>query len=313
MPIESRSQGRASAGSSSPTATPSSWDALRDLKVQRVLFRFAPEKAFRVPPWPGSMLRGAIISAFDRLASEDQTFARNRELLFPAGAVEAPDGTKKPATSPVFIEWELGLPEMREPGQEWAFEVVLVGRAADAGRELVAAVIEAARAGLGRELTPQVLTSVAFANGKDIRTTAEELLKTVKPGSPLRLHMLTPTCVTKTRDAPTFGQLVEAADRRARELARAHLGIELVPLAPERLQAADQIRVDSSRLQWIALKRTSASKSQVIPRGGHVGVVTLEGRITDFAPEIASMLVLHVGRLVSHGHGRIALARPLPR
>jgi hypothetical protein len=77
--------------------------------------------------------------------------------------------------------------------------------------------------------------------------------------------------------------------------------------AAELLRAAGDVRIAERRLMWRDLFRASGRHGRMVPMGGLVGDVILEGELTPFLPWLVWGSLVHVGKDAAMGNGQFRL------
>jgi hypothetical protein len=78
--------------------------------------------------------------------------------------------------------------------------------------------------------------------------------------------------------------------------------------APALLRQAATVRVVERRLAWRELFRASGRHGRLLPMGGLVGEVVLEGDLAPLLPWLVWGTLVHVGKDAAMGNGALALA-----
>lgn len=291
-----------------------------------------------LPPFKGSLLRGAFGHALRRLscafgpAQACPDCALRRTCVYPRIFETRIEDDPPPflrglPTSPRPYIFEPATDERTfAPGDPLPFDLLLLGQAADLQAYALLAVERMARNGLGRDRIPFVLDDAkaatptggwktVYAEGRISPT-----LATIQPlhpsdapltGDRAVLRFLTPTRLMvrgRLQEEPDFRPLVFAALRRALELSWFHhpgapLDWHFRPL----LDQASGIRVIAKTLRWHHWERYSNRQGRKIEMGGFVGMMRLEGDLQPFTQLLRLAEVLHVGKGTTFGLGRVAL------
>ena len=310
-----------------------------ELHCHEVRVRFL-EKAV-VPPYEGSMIRGAFGRAFKQsccLFPHDngsgcplgdkcpygyvfetsppegaRDFARNQEVPRPY-VFEPPEDTK--------MEYA--------PGERMRFGFTVVGRAADYMPYFIFAFSKMGEEGIGRlkaryELervttqNPLVGTREEVFDGEvaknrrlpvsweDAQSAAHEL-----DGERLRLEFLTPTFV-KFRgevapEAPPFAALVQALLIRVPMLSAVHCGEVWREDFRARVERASEVETVSDETTWVSFRRYSSYRKKNEALEGVVGGVEYAGPIEEFLPLLCMGQLTHVGKRAVFGLGRYSIA-----
>ena len=310
-----------------------------ELHCHEVTVRFV-EKAV-VPPYEGSMIRGAFGRAFkesccpfphengngcpmgdkcpygyvfETSPPEDaREFAKNREVPRPY-VFEPPDGTK--------MEYE--------PGEKMRFGFTVVGRAAEYMPYFVYAFSRMGDEGIGRRRASYELENIMASN--PLTGAAEEVFdgETVKnrrlptswddavqvarglEGERLRVEFLTPAFVKfrggVSPEAPSFAALVQNLLIRLPMLSAVHCGEiwrEDFRALVARAQEVETIRDETA---WASFRRHSSFKNRVETLEGIVGHAEYAGPLAEFLPLLCIGQIVHVGKRAVFGLGRYRIA-----
>lgn len=306
------------------------------LPFVRLRFRLRAESRAFLPPFKGSLLRGAFGHALRRTVctmGPDQpcpdcllrqvcVYTRLFETLIEG---EPPPFLRGLPTSPRPYVFEPGT-EDREfvPGDPLPFDLLLVGQAADLQAYALLAVERMARAGLGSKQAAFRLDRAeaavpgggwqeVYAGGR--ATVALGKVPPLYPSEePLgsgraRLRFHTPTRLLvrgRLQEAPDVRALAFAMLRRVLELAWFHVpGAELDWHFRPLLDRASAVRVTGSDLRWHDWERYSNRQAARINMGGFVGTLDLEGDLAPLAPLLHAAEILHIGKGATFGMGRV--------
>lgn len=301
-------------------------------------FTLRAQAPARLPPFKGSMLRGAFGHALRRTVCSMGPEQPCESCRLRRGCVNTRifetfvEGTPPPLlrglpTSPRPYVFEPG-DDRRDfaPGDPLTFGLLLIGQAAELQAYVTLAVERMATAGLGVNRTPFALDQVEartpdgaavllFADGRPHGPAV--VPPSFAPtdglsGTRATVHLRTPLRL-KVRnglaETVTFRDLTFAMVRRVLELAWFH-----VPGAGETidwnfrplLRDAEAIAC-TPRLAWHDWDRYSNRQQTKMTLGGLVGALHLEGDLTPFAPLLRAAEILHVGKNTTFGLGKIAL------
>lgn len=293
--------------------------SLPSLRLRVVLEAGEPA---RLPPYKGSMLRGAFGHALRRAAcamGPDQACASCRlrspcvytRLFETYVDGEPPPFLKGLTTAPrpyVFepADEEYGRRDYA-PGDGLRFDLVLLGQAVDLEAYALLAIERMARAGLGRSRQRFGVRSV-------------EPVPEATPGPPdpgaVTLRFTTPTRFTDERglmDRFSFRELTFRALRRVLELAHFHgdrseVDWHFRPL----LEQADGVEIVRRDLRWHDWSRWSNRQKTSVRLGGVVGEMVLAGELTPFTELLRRAELVHVGKGATLGMGRVEVASDTP-
>jgi hypothetical protein len=315
---------------------PSEAYALPRLPYVRLRFTLRADSRAFLPPFKGSLLRGAFGHALrwtvctmgpdqpcpDCLLRQVCVYTRLFETLIEG---EPPPFLRGLPTSPRPYVFEPGT-EVRdfEPGDALPFDLLLAGQAADLQAYALLAVERMARAGLGSKQVPFRLDRAeavlpdgglqeVYAGGR-----ATVALGKVSPLYPspepldtgkalLRFHTPTRLMVHgKLQENPDVRTLAFAMLRRVLELAWFHVpGVDLDWRFRPLLDQASAVRVTATNLHWHDWERYSNRQNTKINMGGFVGDLEIEGDLSPLAPLLRTAEVFHLGKGATFGMGRV--------
>lgn len=319
-----------------PLPEPGSAYALPRIPYLRLRFVLRSVEPAVLPPFKGSLLRGAFGHALRRATCSMgpgheccdcllrraclytrlfETFIEDEPPPFLRGLPTSP--------RPYVFETVTETTEF-EPGDPLCFDLLLFGQATGLAAHALLAVERMALGGLGAHRFPFVLdkAGAGLANGgwqeiyKEGRPSPA--LANVTPRFPseapvgeerITLSFLTPTRLQvrgQLQEEPGFRALVFAMLRRTLELAWFHLPSAKIDwcLRPL-LDRASPVRVASSDLRWQEWQRYSNRQQRKISLGGFVGTMDLEGDLAPFGPLLRAAEVLHLGKGATFGLGRV--------
>lgn len=289
-----------------------------------------------LPPFKGSLLRGAFGHAFRRATCSMGPGHSCRECPLRRACLytrlfetfvegEPPPFLRGIPTSPRPYVFETVTEATEfEPGAPLCFDLLLFGQATSLAAHALLAVERAARGGLGASRFPFVLdkAGASLPQGgwqeiyKDGRPSPA--LANVAPRFPagalvgedrLTLRFLTPTRLQvrgRLEEEPDFRAVVFAMLRRTLELAWFHLpGSEIDWCLRPLLDRASQVDVVASDFHWQEWQRYSNRQQRKISLGGFVGTLELEGDLAPFGSLLRAAEVLHVGKGATFGLGRV--------
>jgi hypothetical protein len=305
------------------------------LPYLRLRFTLRAVDRARLPPFKGSLLRGAFGHALRRSVCTLGPSQPCPDCLLRRACVythlfetliegETPPFLKGLPTSPRPYVFEPGT-EARDfaPGDPLPFDLLLFGRTTDLQAYALLAVERMARSGLGASRAPFVLDRAEaslpgdrwreiYADGR-----ASSALGTLAPLLPaddpigrkavLRFH--TPTRIQVRRrllEEPDFRALTFAILRRTLELAWFHLpGAQLDWNLRPLLDLASRVEVSAADLRWHLWQRYSNRQNRKIEMGGFMGTLELAGDLAPFTPLLRTAEVLHIGKGATFGLGRV--------
>ncbi|MFN7962425.1 MAG: CRISPR system precrRNA processing endoribonuclease RAMP protein Cas6 [Thermoanaerobaculia bacterium] len=308
---------------------------LPQLPYLRLRFTLASVGEAELPPYHGSLLRGAFGHGLRSLACSfgpQQLCGRcplaracaYARLFEPFGATEPdPYLAGRPCAPRPFVVEPLGGPGRLRPGAPLRFDLLLFGSAAELLPFAVLAVERMAAAGLGARRFPFRLAAVAFETQQGtfaplardparpwaLEALPRPLAPRLGPCERLTLHFATPTRLKLEGSFQTprsFAELAERMLRRSLELGHFYApgGVPSWEIAPL-LAKARRVRTAESRLHWQDWQRYSNRQGRKIELGGFVGTLELEGELGPFLPLLEQAEVLHVGKATTFGLGKV--------
>jgi hypothetical protein len=312
--------------------------ALPPLPHLRLRASVVAEEPARLPPYKGSMLRGAFGHALRatvctqgprqpcRSCSLRPTCVHTRLFeTFIEG--EPPPFLKGLDTSPrpyVFEPVGQASEERTlEPGDELAFDLLLFGEAAELQGFVLVALERMAVGGLGKHRARFRLERVRWRSGdgawQDGYCRGERAWQGVPavalpgPGHSdrggLTLRFETPTRFKNSgrlSDDFTFRNLAFRMLRRLLELAHFHVPeVEVDWHFRPYLEKANRVRVVRRDLRWWDWERWSQRQRTSMRLGGFLGELEIEGELEPFLPLLAAAEVFHVGKGTTFGLGKV--------
>ncbi len=296
------------------------------LPLLRLHLTVRAEGPLQLPPYAGSMLRGAFGHALLALSPLPHTDGKPCALhascpycqLFAAPPLPGHSLQKFSAMpQPYVIEPPTGGAQQLQAGQTFDFGLVLIGKALGDLPTVLQAWQRALRTGLGRGHTPCTLIEIFDENGlqrlSDKREQLSNLNVVVPPPPALHtqatLHFHTPLRLQVQGKPVRAGQLTArdlliALARRTQLLCDVHLGAA----APQQdfavlsTQAA-AITLHSEDLHWFDWGRYSQRQQQEMQLGGLLGSVQLQGDLAPFAALLQLGQWLHIGKNATMGLG----------
>jgi len=298
------------------------------------------EKAV-VPPYEGSMIRGAFGRAFKDSCcpfphengqgcplgqkcpygyvfetsppEEARDFAKNKEMPRPY-VFEPPEATK--------MEYA--------PGERMTFGFTVVGRAADYMPYFIYAFSKMGDEGVGRLRARYELERVVARNpltgareevydGKMVRNQrvpivwkeAEAVARSLD-SERLRVEFLTPAFVKfrgeVSPEAPSFAALVQALLIRVPMLSAVHCGEVWRQDFRGMVERAGEVETISDGTTWASFRRYSSFRRKSEPLEGVVGSVEYEGPVEEFLPLMCVGQISHLGKRAVFGLGKYRLS-----
>jgi len=308
-----------------------------ELYCHEVTVRFL-EKAI-VPPYEGSMIRGAFGRAFKESCcpfphdgdgcplgercpygyvfetsppKDAREFAKNREVPRPY-VFEPPEGTK--------MEYAAG--------EKMRFGFTVVGRAAEYMPYFIYAFSKIGEEGIGRLRARYELEGISARNpltgadekvfdGETVRnrrlpTNWEDAVEAARglEEERLRVEFLTPTFVRfrgeVSPEAPPFSALVQNLLIRLPMLSAVHCGEIWREDFRALVERAGEVETIRDETTWASFRRHSSFKNRVEPLEGIVGHAEYVGPLAEFLPLLVMGGLAHVGKRAVFGLGRGSL------
>lgn len=296
------------------------------LPIARLHLTVRAEGPLQLPPYAGSMLRGAFGHALLALSPLPHTDGKPCALhascpycqLFAAPPLPGHSLQKfSHMPQPYMIEPTKGGAQRLQAGQQFGFGLVLVGKALGMLPTVLQAWQRALRTGLGPLHTPCTLLEVADENGTQRLLGKREQLSNLNcttPPAPLldgqaTLHFHTPLRL-QVQGKPVRAAQLTARDmlialaRRTQLLCDVHLGAASPKLDFATLSAqAAAITLKGEGLRWFDWGRYSQRQQQEMQLGGLLGSVHLQGDLAPFAELLHLGQWLHVGKNATMGLG----------
>jgi hypothetical protein len=311
--------------------------AALELYCHEVTVRFL-EKAI-VPPYEGSMIRGAFGRAFKESCcpfphngtgcplgdncpyayvfetsppEEARDFARNKEVPRPY-VFEPPEETR--------MEYE--------PGERMRFGFTVIGRAAEYMPYFVYAFSKMGDEGVGRRKARYELENIVASNpltGSDeevfdgetvknrrLPTSWEDAVQAARrlEGERLQVEFLTPAFVKfrgeVSPEAPPFAALVQSLLIRLPMLSAVHCGEIWREDFRALVGRAGEVETVRDETTWASFRRHSSFKDRVETLEGVVGRAEYAGPLQEFLPLLCMGQIVHVGKRAVFGLGRYRL------
>jgi hypothetical protein len=282
------------------------------LSVLRMRWRLSPCGTFRLPEFPGSMLRGAFGRAMrDMVCSRPYTPCHRCNLaarcLFPRffpglGPPRHRQGQPDFPPAPFALRWDASETGRIYcgPAAQWHFECILFGDAIAAAPVVEAAWHRSAAAGLGPSRVPHHAVLEAIAGPAPLLDDGEISI----PAGRIELVFETPLRLREEGTylrRPEWPQIARAMWRRWYLLEPPHARDGL----PDPEAAARGVRARWIELAWREFVRRSARHGRLL-LGGVVGRLELEGDLAAALPLVRAAATIHAGKGATFGLGRVS-------
>ncbi|MCA3748931.1 MAG: CRISPR system precrRNA processing endoribonuclease RAMP protein Cas6 [Rubrobacter sp.] len=310
-----------------------------ELHCHEVTVRFI-ERAV-VPPYEGSMIRGAFGRAFKESCCPFPHAGDGCPLgeKCPYGYVfetSPPEGMREYAKNrqvprPYVFEPPEATKMHYEPGERMVFGFTVIGRAADYMPYFVYAFSRMGEIGVGRKRARYRLERIVARNPfsgereeifdgeiarnrrlpvawRDAAQEAEKL-----DGERVRVEFLTPTQIRFRGEifpeAPPFAALVQALLIRIPMLAAVHCGEVWQKDFKEIVGRAEKVGTVRDATSWVSFRRFSSFRGKTERLEGMVGSAVYAGPLQEFLPLLCMGQLTHAGRHAVFGLGRYRISR----
>lgn len=326
--------------------------AQKRLKLNFSAFRFvlSPDEVINVPRDKFALLRHSLSAVVRKIACYDPkqqcahcllngTCAFSYIFEFSSSTVE---GELQKHPHPFVLEPVLAPKQVYAPGENFTFNLILIGKGIDYLPYFILAVEELGRANFGKDMSKfqldYVVDVLSEAGGKLIYagnnkalshdfttktfTTIARETKSMDPVK-LRILFLTPTRIKQKQPHLTpnmmedperksrlvrsefdFSLFIRRLLRRLCWLAEAHCGQERELDFPRLLLKAQDIKTTYQNLSWYDWGRYSSHQRAYLKMGGFTGQITFEGDLGEFLPFIKLGEYLHIGNGTAYGLGK---------
>lgn len=308
--------------------------ALPEIPYLRLRVTLAARQKAQLPPYKGSLLRGAFGHALRRAACAMERGQECDDCSLHDGCAygrlfEPRQGfvAGRPSAVRPFVFEPHGFAESYGPGDLLKFDLLLFGDAVELQAFAVLACERLAEAGLGHRRARFELERVAFQDRRGawrsgfergLRRWSEKAPAAAPPGEPVPEERLTLRFLTPLR-IKGDGRLIRHFDFRLLASRMLRRTLELAHLAggqPDAasdvdveafLERAEGVRVADSRTRWFDWQRFSNRQGGTMKLGGVVGEVDLEGDLKPFSALLRTAEVVHVGKGATFGLGKVAV------
>ncbi len=318
----------------SPSPAPASVYVLPPLPYARLRFTLRATEPSTLPPFKGSLLRGAFGHALRRVAcamgpEQPCETCRLRAVCVYTRVFE----TYIEGEPPPFLQGltDAPRPYVFEPGTEalafapgaaLPFDLLLIGRAIEHLPYVLLAVERMAAAGLGSRRHPFALDRVdaqtpegwqpIFVDGRAQGRPLPPLFPSEDiPADRALLRFLTPTRLKakgQLQASVDFRGLAFAMLRRVLELAWFHVpGADIDWTFRPLLERASTVKVRASDLAWKDWQRYSNRQERSMTLGGFVGTMEIKGDLAPFGLLLRTAEIVHLGKGATFGMGWMEL------
>lgn len=309
------------------------------LPIARLHLLVRAEAPLTLPPYAGSMLRGAFGHALLALAPLPHADGKPCALQSTCPYCQVFATPPLPEHSlqkfshmpqPYVIEPPIGGARHLLPGETFQFSLVLIGKALAHLPAIVLAWERALRTGLGGQQARCSLLAVQHENGEPLWTADARGIPPITaplaslppapmPGRQATLHLSSPLRLQQ-QGKPARAHTIDARSllvtlmRRWQLLLDVHLGSAGKPAPQQDFSAlaaqAEAIELVPAGLRWFDWGRFSQRQQQEMKFGGLVGSLQLHGDLTPFGELLHLGQWLHVGKNASFGLGGYRIDLP---
>jgi hypothetical protein len=308
-----------------------SWPPIEVLPLR---IAFCMEGDFRVPAFPGSMIRGVLGRALKDLVCVAEHRDCMRCVLRGGCAYPCvlepvrPEGIRvlegeRTIPPPYVLRWEEAGTELRT-GDFWRVGVTLIGWAARMAGHVVAALERGGRMGFGRERVTAAIERVEEEQGAGrIVLRPERLAERARP-RPLSelehrvpefdgevcLVFRTPARITsggRLQQEPDGAAVLRALLRRVGAMAAFYGGGSVEETARRLAREAEKLEYRWEDRRWQEAPRYSGRQKTRMSLGGVTGTLRLRGALSAWRPWLVAGQWLHLGKNASFGLGRYEL------
>lgn len=290
-----------------------------------------------LPPYKGAVFRGAFGNSFKRLVciapKADCSLCSLRENCLYVSIFEAHPpqdcldaGKFSQAPRPYVLNPPLTSRQSFRPGEELAFELVLIGPAIKAFPYFLQIVMDMGRLGLGRRRGQYEVLSVDQIRDRTRSTvyrSGRSILNAFEPEEgpdncledelrSLTLNFLTPLRLKERGNLLTrltFSLLFRSLAQRLTLLAGFYgLGTK-IPFFTPIVDSADAVTTTAHHLHWYDWERYSRRQDDTMKFGGLKGKITFSGQLGPFLPFLRLGETINLGQATSFGLGKYCLLR----
>jgi len=316
-------------------------DQLAKMRYLKLRVALSPGRRLGLPNYPGSAFRGALGHALRRVACSQRhqdcaDCLLQKSCVYPyLFATPAPDhfsrGNRVPP--PYIIEPWPHIPRVIEPGEEFGFDLILLGRAVEYLPYVLVALDLWHEQGIGPARVPVDLLYVDrldYAGNGEQRIFDGQLRRMFEPEAVLtgkgllehtpwvsdapvqrvRLRFEVMTRLThqgKLVDEPRFVFLVRALLRRLGTLLEVHWGTKPDWDFSGLVSQAAGVRLLEDRTHWFDWERYSRRQRSRMALGGIRGEAVYEGQLQPFRELLVLGSVFHVGKNATFGLGKYSI------
>lgn len=312
------------------------------LPVKKFRFTITIRTLTVLPPYKGGVFRGAFGNSFRKAVCalkkiQDCTACILKQQCIYMAVFNPPppkdfsDAAKyRHAPPPYILNPPIDNREVFRPGDSMTFNLVLMGKAADAVPYFIYSFIEMGKRGLGRERGKYELEKVEVLNDNQYTQIYDSETGTLKDftlgscTSPhtgysnvnnLILKFLTPLRLKEKNSLVTdlnFTLFFKRLAHRLELLSAFYSSDGPIPFSDNLIEQAGEIKVKQDNLYWYEWERYSSRQKDLMKLGGLRGEIEFESNLTPFMPYLKLGEVVNVGQGTSFGLGRynIQVASP---
>lgn len=238
---------------------------------------------------------------FETTPAQDSAYLRKLNDIPRPFVIEPPDDSKR-----FYDEHEV-----------FAFNLILIGRAAEYLPYFIFAFKQLGMMGLGRNRGKYILSKVLDERGKEIFNEHDDVIRhngyhrrlsdSNEEIKRIRIKFMTPTRIKINKDLvvkPSFNILVKALLHRISALSYFHCGVKLELDYRKLIDLAGTIKQSEMNVRWMDWKRYSTRQKTSMNLGGFTGDAVYEGDLGVFMPLLYMGEKVHVGKNCTFGLGK---------
>ncbi len=226
---------------------------------------------------------------------------------------------------PFIIESENNKKRIYEPGENFGFDLILIGRAIEYVPYFIYSFKLMGNSGIGKGrgtyFLKKVFSTDFNGNSRLVYDGIKQVLtnkyfvvsgdKLMENGSinteKISLDFITPTRIKYERkliDRPEFHILMRNVFRRLSLLMYRHCDIVLNFNHKKLIEEAEKVEIHNSELKWFDWERYSNRQKTRMKMGGFIGKITYKGELVPFIQFLKIGEYIHIGKNVSFGLGK---------
>lgn len=300
-----------------------------------------------LPPYKGAAFRGGFASTFRQLVcSTGLKECRHCLLKYTCPYTIVFESRPQPEAEalrnyeniprPFILEPPLESKTEYAPGEEVAFNLILIGKPSELLPYFIVTLEEFSRRGIGKGRNPFTLNKIIASNPltekkaviyeypdrtvrpQNLALTARDIWEKEEAeahrwSDSICLNFLTPTRITYRESPariPEFHIIIRNLLRRISSLCYFHHGLEYKASFSETInRAVNEITLVRNETRWYAFERYSSRQEKRIPLEGFVGRAFYKGHLKDFYPLLRLGEIIHTGKGAVFGQGKFVIEK----